>query len=293
MNNNTLIVRLKSVYSGEYLYAAADDLARDVQRRSVFTWRQTADRLGDWADWKMTGRVIDGKLRVRLTSQVYNDEQLFAPQEENYLYNSERRNVYTWRNLGVCWPSSLPEEETGEWFLFQTITRFGVSDRYALLNVKADEYLYAPANDLAKDSSRRRIFTWVGDKEDLVYDYDKHLWDIQIVSVLDNFFTFNSTSAANTVVPIKLNSTDVTIPVLPAEDSVQVNPVDVRLASVQEVSELTTEPSDVTKNIKSIENTKDTEVSIEATDLPTEIQPENVTPETKLEDVIDNEITPE
>ena len=192
MAGDNLIVRLKSVYSGEYLYAGADDLAQDDTRRSVFTWRETNDEVGEWADWKMTGRIVEGKLRVRLASVTYNNELLYvvkgnqkdsseeSGEVKDYLFTPERRHVYTLRTVGV----PVPKDGSAGWFLeTDDVSQSNkIPNRYALLNAKAKEYLYSPADDFAKDLSRRRVFTWNGDKDEIIQDNNKHLWDIEIIS---------------------------------------------------------------------------------------------------------------
>ena len=176
MAGKSLFVRLKNVYSGEYLYAASDELARDGQRRSVFTWRNTNDSLGNWADWKMTGTFTEGTFRVRLASRTYQDEPLFVPLEPEYLYNDKRRNIYTWRTQ-----SALPDE-SADWFMETDATQTAKHpNRYTLLNVLLKEYLYVGDEGFTKDASRRPVFTWIGAKKDFV-DNKQHMWDVEIIS---------------------------------------------------------------------------------------------------------------
>ena len=49
--------RIQSKANGEYLYAGSDDLAKDADRRRVFTWDSTNPDLTIWGferDWKIT-----------------------------------------------------------------------------------------------------------------------------------------------------------------------------------------------------------------------------------------------
>ena len=183
MAGKTLMVRLKNAETGEYLYAGSDDLVRDRQRRKVFTWREKNDGVADWADWKMSRIFTKGTYRVRFSYRVYSEttedyteEPLFISSESKYLYDCERRHVYTWRK------GSALTDGSADWYL-ENENYPETKNRYAILNAKFKEHLYADSDDFAKDESRRRIFTWVGDQngDQLFTENDKKLaWDIEI-----------------------------------------------------------------------------------------------------------------
>ena len=182
MTGKSLIVRLRNVHTGEYLYAAADDQARDAQRRSVFTWRLKNETVGSWADWKMTGSFTQGSFHVHLSTRKYGDELLFVPDEEKYLYDKDpvvRRYVYTWRHLAAA----LPDDGSADWYLEPDFPQKEPSvNRYALLNVKSNEYIYPLLK--MKDVYRRPLITWGGPSSSFVVFGNLYaLWDVEIISV--------------------------------------------------------------------------------------------------------------
>jgi hypothetical protein len=84
---------IKNTHFNEYLYAAADDLARDTERRNVFTWRPGSY---EECDWKVE---ILGNDEVMLRSHNYHQEYMYAAYIE---YDDERRHVFTWRPIEGC-----------------------------------------------------------------------------------------------------------------------------------------------------------------------------------------------
>ena len=57
--------RIRSASNGEYLYAAANDLALDSQRRRVFTWIEQNSNVNTWelsGDWLIYYDEVKGHL---------------------------------------------------------------------------------------------------------------------------------------------------------------------------------------------------------------------------------------
>ena len=175
MAGETLEVRLKNVYTGEYLYAGDEFQVRDNDRRSIFTWREAKEKVEDWANWKIAGKFSDGTFKVQLSSKKFKDEPLYVQTEKEYLYDAERRNVFTSRT------KSPVQDESDDWFMETDVTETAKNpDRYTLKNVLTKEYLYAAQDVHAKDASRRRVFTWVGTKKDFISN-KQHMWDLEIM----------------------------------------------------------------------------------------------------------------
>ncbi|XP_055597363.1 uncharacterized protein LOC129747272 [Uranotaenia lowii] len=81
---------------------------------------------------------------------VENDEYLISPSQA-YLYDLERRRVFTWI------PGGRPRDNFGSWEL-----TFQGNDVF-IRNFRTRENMYAPANIYKYDSDRRRVFTWTQD----------------------------------------------------------------------------------------------------------------------------------
>ena len=179
MAGETLLVTLRNVQQGERLYADWPLYAKDAQHRSVFTCRNK-NETGDVFQWKLSGVYVNGVLRVRLASKLQNGEKLFAPTEAAYMKDSQRRFVYT-----ASGNSSALPDETFHWFLEadSANNQSPISNRYMLVNVLSGEVLYSPADDLARDSWRRNVFTWRGNRTDFdasLAEKNKGLWDIKL-----------------------------------------------------------------------------------------------------------------
>ena len=92
-------IRIKNQATGEYLYAAADDLATDRLRRRVFTWTNTSmnphSHFVHWnktADWK-----IEQEDRGFLLKNARYPEYLYAAGDD-LTFDVDNRSVFTWKN---------------------------------------------------------------------------------------------------------------------------------------------------------------------------------------------------
>ena len=175
-----LYVRLKNVYSGEYLYAGDKFQVKDDERRSVFTWRKKSDKPGDWADWKLTRSSTD-RLIVRLSPRTYHNEPLVSPfGYVEDLLNDKYRNVYTWMKESTL-TTKLPVA-SAFWLLEADASQKAKHpNRYSVLNQESNELMYVDDDRYTKDASRRHVYTWARYKTDFS-NSEKHLWDVEIVS---------------------------------------------------------------------------------------------------------------
>ncbi|WP_264377698.1 ankyrin repeat domain-containing protein [Wolbachia endosymbiont (group B) of Philonthus cognatus] len=154
-------VCITSVYSNEYLYAAADRLNYDKERRQVFTWVSSkknnppgscgGDKQGMW-------KVQPYGDNLCITS-VYSNEYLYAA-ADRLNYDKERRQVFTWvSSKKNNPPGSCGGDKQGMW----KVQPYG--DNLCITSVYSNEYLYAAADRLNYDKERRRVFTWVSSKK--------------------------------------------------------------------------------------------------------------------------------
>ena len=109
-------IRIKSATSGEYLYAADDDLARDPERRRVFTWTNMSTIPDSdpqyWektADWILTEENTGFTLK-----NVRYNEYLYAA-ADGLALAQDKRSVFTWKDY-----DTLGDE--GFWFFEKNIT---------------------------------------------------------------------------------------------------------------------------------------------------------------------------
>ena len=180
----TLIVRMKNLNKKQYMFAEADQFNKNDQLRSVFANLTRKDPLtGNWAQWRMTGHFTHyNTMTVRLASVAFNNELLVAKQGM-YFYQPPwkfwTRNVYTLRDTKT---SPFKQGGIADWYLDADPA---VPNRYMFRAFLANELLYAGAGgDATYDKERGKIFTWVpqGGRLDFTNDYNKLLWDIEIVS---------------------------------------------------------------------------------------------------------------
>ena len=88
-------IRIKNQATGEYLYAAADDLAQDSERRRVFTWTDTATSPQNWenkADWKV--EVVNDCVKLK---NIRYSEYLYAAADDR-AFDESSRSVFTWKD---------------------------------------------------------------------------------------------------------------------------------------------------------------------------------------------------
>ena len=180
----TLTVRLKSVWQEQYLYADADQFNKNDQLRSVFTCRTSKDpKVGNWANWKITANFTPfGTMTVRVASEAYNNELLADKLGMNFYESPStgtRRYLYTLRDKST---SPRKQGAVVDWYLDADPS--GVANRYIFRSLLLNELIYAPSRSWALDDERLNIFTWAlsGGKNDFTSDFDKLLWDIEIVS---------------------------------------------------------------------------------------------------------------
>ena len=92
-------VRFVNQDTEEYLYAAADDLAKDPERRRVFTWTNLStipeshprywDKTADW--------IIKEEDHGFLLRNVKYNEYLYSA-ADGLALSEEQRSVFTWKN---------------------------------------------------------------------------------------------------------------------------------------------------------------------------------------------------
>ena len=99
MNDEEFQIRIKSQATGEYLYAATNDLAFDPLRRSVFGWTNTSvtpvsnpEYWDHSADWE-----IQHGEKFFLLKNVKFSEYLYAV-ADNTAFDEDNRYVFTWRD---------------------------------------------------------------------------------------------------------------------------------------------------------------------------------------------------
>ena len=172
MGGESLLVKLRSAEYGENVYAEWD--LKDTTHRYVYTWRQVKD-VGDIHNWNVTGVYVDGRFRVRFTHITQAGEKLMSPPEKTYLYDTERRSVYTWAGN-----STMPED-AADWYMETDIgnTQSLNMDRYRFTNVLTKEYLVSGTNSTAHDDYRRRVLSSPGARNNLIGK--SHLWDVIVL----------------------------------------------------------------------------------------------------------------
>ena len=180
----TLIVRMKNIYRGQYLYPEEDKFNKNDQLRSVFANLTRKDPLtGNWAQWRMTGHFTHyNTMTARLASVAFNNELLVAKQGMYFYLPTWKflnRNVYTLRDTST---SPFKQGGIADWYLDADPV---VPNRYMFRAFLANELLYIPkGNNATFDSERNRVFTWVaqGGRVDFGNDFRRILWDVEIVS---------------------------------------------------------------------------------------------------------------
>jgi hypothetical protein len=92
-------IRIKNQGTGEYLYAAADDLASDRLRRRVFTWTNTSvTPLSHFVYWDKTADwEIELEERGFLLKNIRHSEYLYAAPDD-LSFDADHRSVFTWKN---------------------------------------------------------------------------------------------------------------------------------------------------------------------------------------------------
>lgn len=137
-NENTHIIN--KMFSTEYLYAVYDNAAYDADRRIIYTWIPGGRHSqGGWEfSTKTNGKSF-------LIKNLHYSEYLFAA-ANSYAYDSERRNVFSWR----------PGTSDGCEWLVEIVS----NDEIMLKSKDNNEYLYAATNGFNANESRRRVFTW-------------------------------------------------------------------------------------------------------------------------------------
>ena len=90
--------------TGEYLYASADDYAKDSERRRVFVWTNTttspqshSNFWGHTADWE----IIEEETKLGfLIKNVEYSEYMYAAADD-LAFDEEHRSVFTWKNYNT------------------------------------------------------------------------------------------------------------------------------------------------------------------------------------------------
>jgi len=125
-NGQSLDVRLKNKNTREFLYAAADDMALDEERRRVFTWKDLNDIPGikgnAWTG-EETWRIepVD-KYYFSNSFRVKNIRNIYGPRE--YLFANSSDSVYVRRGL--------PDEDSA-------VLTLGSSAKWQILARVADD----------------------------------------------------------------------------------------------------------------------------------------------------------
>lgn len=150
---------LKNKKWDEYLYAAANDLAFDYERRRVFTWRP-GDSPGRDGHWLFESE--DG-VTFRIKNMYYH-EYLYAAYD-NIAYDSIRRRVFTWR----------PGYREGSW----KIKPMDNGRYITLLSTEYNEYLY-PDGMYIFNGRRRNVFTYRR-HDTPTWFQEEHRWAVHYV----------------------------------------------------------------------------------------------------------------
>lgn len=133
-------VKLRNVLFDEYLYAPANNYARDNDRRNVFTWIDASYKGDDsTALWKFE---TDDGINFYVKSFRY-DEYLYAAAID---YDTNRRQLFTWR--------PRTKDTTMRWKI-EMVGEDKIILRYPHQH---NEYLFSSYTK--SDNSRRFIFTW-------------------------------------------------------------------------------------------------------------------------------------
>ena len=106
-NGQQNVIRLSCVrYPGEYLLAGTDDLALDLDRRKVYTWREAGTDFSEWGgpeEWILSERQNADDDRAAsnhftLRNGKFN-EDLYAS-SDRFELDDKFGTVYTWRHDG-------------------------------------------------------------------------------------------------------------------------------------------------------------------------------------------------
>ena len=176
MANQSIVVRLKSSFNGEYLYPATNKyLFYDQNRRGVFTWRDESISDSHWVLKGMTTPDSD-VVYFRMEPADHSDEYLYAT-DDQWLYGPGQRGVYTNR---TTWYDHVDDES----FLWLLDCQNGYAGEhlFSLRNGKySNEYL-VPA-DVTRDSHRRSVslqrFVQIADQEKI----NLFFWDVEVVGL--------------------------------------------------------------------------------------------------------------
>ena len=175
MGGETILVALQSAQYGEKIYPEWDDMSKDADHRLIYSW-QTKPDLTTMRYFNLSGVYLQGAMRVRFNSvfHVAAGEPLMSPPEKSYMFDTQRRPVYCWRNK-----TSPPPVDSIDWFMETDIGNQSslVINRYRFMNVLTKEYLFSDANNTSIDTYRRRIMTAPGPKNPL-FGTQGELWDV-------------------------------------------------------------------------------------------------------------------
>ena len=152
VDTEEVVLKIKHASTKEYLYAAVDELAHDVDRRRIFTWRYPDEDAGPQGQWTFQAEEDHFLIMNRRFG-----EHLFAAADD-WTLEGDRRSVFTWRSMDQD-PNDENWEREGYWEMGLIYKPDTEAITYWLRNEAYDEYLCASSDDLAFDSERRNVHT--------------------------------------------------------------------------------------------------------------------------------------
>ena len=151
VDTEEVVLKIKHASTKEYLYAAVDELAYDLDRRRIFTWRYPDEDAGPEGQWTFRAEEDHFHIMNRKFGEI-----LYAAVDD-YAYDSDRRSVFTWRSKEN--PHDQFWDSEGDWEMGLIYKPDTESTAYWLKNEAYDEFLCASSDDLAFDSERRHVHT--------------------------------------------------------------------------------------------------------------------------------------
>lgn len=145
---------------GEYLYAATNDLAKDKERRSIFTWGDKSFTGNDTSTWEF--ETDDGETFF-IRNKMFN-EYLY-PSIDAFNHDSQRKIVFTWIPGGKDYPDA-------HWRIDV------VNDNQIILRSAHNKNQIMYAEAFGRDNQRRYVFTWIPYDMFNVFPDSTGIWNV-------------------------------------------------------------------------------------------------------------------
>lgn len=153
-------VHLKNEHFGEYLFAAENNLARDKERRSIFTRVNKSFTGDDSSTWYF--ETNDGQTFFMRNKKFH--EYLYTAADD-LDYDSQRKNVFTWIPGGRDYPEA-------NWWI-DVANENQIVLRSAHRN---GQHLFA--GKTVRDNSRRYVFTWIPQDSSHISPTSLGIWNV-------------------------------------------------------------------------------------------------------------------